>query len=249
MIASEPLPTIAIIIDDMGYQGELGDRAIALPGAVTYAFLPHTPHAVRLANQAHSVNKQVMLHLPMDSNDGASLGPGGLTLHMTEAAYRSVLQKSLDSVPHVEGLNNHMGSLLTRHPGAMKWLMRGVKERSPLFFIDSRTTPDTVAQKLAEELGVPNTRRDVFLDNDRDPDAIRRQFRLLLRKARRQGYSVGIGHPYPETLEVLGHELSGLSVKGFRLIRASQMIALQSGHESEQSSPPLKFARRSKALR
>jgi len=241
-------PAITIIIDDMGYNEALGTAAISLPGDVTYSFLPHTPHAERLAKQAHALGKQVMLHLPMDSFDETPLGPGGLSLHMTETDFLQTLNQSLQAVPHVEGINNHMGSLLTQHPGAMDWLMQGLRTRQPIFFVDSRTIPGSVAQSLARERGVPNTRRDVFLDNDRNPQAIRQQLALLLKKARKQGFSVGIGHPYPETLEVLKRELAELEGQGIRLINASQMIALQRSHRpwQEPSSQSPKVAKNSK---
>jgi len=241
-------PAITIIIDDMGYNEALGTAAVSLPGDVTYSFLPHTPYAERLAEQAHALGKQVMLHLPMDSFDETPLGPGGLSLHMTETDFLQTLNQSLQAVPHVEGINNHMGSLLTRHPGAMDWLMQGLRTRQPIFFVDSRTISGSVAQRLARERGVPNTRRDVFLDNDRNPQAIRQQLALLLKKARKQGFSVGIGHPYPETLEVLKRELAELEGQGIRLINASQMIALQRSHRpwQEPSSQSPKVAKNSK---
>ena len=246
--AAAEQPAITIIIDDMGYNEALGAAAVRLPGAVTYAFLPHTPFAARLAEQAHARGKQVMLHLPMDSFDETPLGPGGLSLHMTQTDFLRTLDQSLQAIPHVAGINNHMGSLLTRHPGAMEWLMQGIRTRQPMFFVDSRTTSSSVAQKLAREQGVPNTRRDVFLDNDRDTGAIRRQLALLLKKARKQGFSVGIGHPYPETLEVLKQELAELEEKGIQLINASQMIALQRSYRpwQESSSHSPKVAKNSK---
>lgn len=236
-----PQPVITIIIDDMGNHGGWGDAALTVPGPVTYAFLPHTPHANRLAKQAHASGKEVMLHLPMQSHEGNPLGPGALTLHMTEIAFKRTLDDDLNAIPHARGLNNHMGSLLTRHPGAMAWLMQGMRERGDLFFVDSRTTLATVAQQLALEYGVPSASRDVFLDNDRNPQAIDRQFAQLLKRARRQGYAIGIGHPYPETTRVLAQRLGGLSALGIRLIPASEMIEYQRSrtlwHASSSPSP------------
>ncbi len=240
-------PVVSIIIDDMGYHGVQGDAAVSLPGALTYAFLPHTPHARRLAERAHIEGKEVMIHLPMDSHEQVQLGPGALSLHMTELEFKRTLEKGIQAVPHAVGLNNHMGSLLTRHPGAMGWLMKVLGEEN-LYFIDSRTTKETVAQMLAQEYGIPNTRRNVFLDNVRDPMAIRTQFRRLLKMARKQGSAVGIGHPYPETIAVLQSELSGLGAIGVRLITASETIALQRRNPSwqEPSSPSPKVAKNSK---
>ena len=243
---ADPVPAISIIIDDMGNQP--AEAALRLPGRLTYAFLPHTPHAARLAERAHRMGKQVMLHLPMASHEHAPLGPGALTLQMTEASFKRSLQESLGSVPHAVGLNNHMGSLLTRHPGAMTWVMETLAGQPGLFFIDSRTTPETIAQRMAREHGIPNARRDVFLDNDRDPDAIRSQFRLLLAKALKQGYALGIGHPYPETIETLRTELADLEHQNIRLITVSELISRQQRRSPwhAPSSHSLKVAKNSK---
>ena len=245
---AEKPPAITLIIDDMGNHADYGERALSLDGRVTYAFLPHTPHARRLAERAHSEGKEVMLHLPMHSHDGGRLGPGALTLHMTEQAFKRTIAANIAAVPHVVGLNNHMGSLLTRHPGAMAWLMQVLNQYPGMFFIDSRTTRATVAQQLAQEYDVPNTRRNVFLDNDRNPARIRANFLQLVRQAREQGFAVGIGHPYPETVNTLRNELRRLGEHGVRLIGAADMVALQrrSDRWQESSSPSPKVAKNSK---
>jgi len=233
-------PKIALIIDDMGNQDWYGQEALALPGAITYAFLPHTPHAQALAQQAHALGKQVMLHLPMESETENWLGPGGLTSAMTEEELRQALRLALDSVPHVVGVNNHMGSLLTQQKDPMRWLMQGILADGDLFFLDSRTSSETVAEATAQEMGVPSARRDVFLDNIKQPAAIREQFARLLRMAQTTGQAIGIGHPYPETLEVLQEELALLGPRGVRLVPVSELITSDTRSESwHASSSPL----------
>lgn len=246
--ASAAQPVISLIIDDMGNRLEEGEKALELPGAITYSFLPHTPYAQTLAELAHGRNKEVMLHLPMASHSGKPLGPGGLTLHMTREQFQETLKENLRAVPHVAGLNNHMGSLLTRHPGAMGWLMQGMLEYGGLYFVDSRTTALSVAERVAREHRVPAIRRDIFLDNVREPEAIRTQFQQLLRRARNQGKAIGIAHPYPETLAVLAEELDRLEAEGVRLVTTSQIIAIQRSNIPWRASlsPSPKAAKSSK---
>ncbi len=222
-------PSVAIIIDDLGNKLNWGERAVGLPGPVALSFLPHTPHSESLANKAHAAGKEVMLHLPMESESGRRLGPGGLTLHMTEKQLQQTTKDALNSIPHVSGLNNHMGSLLTRHPGAMGWLMQVVKDHGGLFFVDSRTTGQTLAREVAAEKELPTARRDVFLDNVRDKRAIKQEFKRLLRLAKKRGYAIGIGHPYPETMAVLKQELAKLGSSGIKLIPVSEIVKLQKG--------------------
>jgi len=219
-------PRIALIIDDMGNQLDAGLRAVMLPGAVSYAFLPHTPYVPVLAELAHSKNKQVMLHQPLESHGGNKLGPGGLTLHHNRESFSEVLLENIAVIPHIQGVNNHMGSLMTRHPGAMQWLMDVLGEAG-LFFIDSRTTEKSVAYSVAQERRIATAGRDIFLDHDRDVETIRRQFKKLLRIAKVRGSAIGIGHPYPETLQVLEEVLPNLSKQGVDLVLASELTKIE----------------------
>ena len=230
-------PAISIIIDDMGKRLDAGQRVLALPGPVACAFLPQARYTASLANEAHVAGKEVMLHLPMESVDRRPLDAGAVTLDMTEQQFVSTVQAGLDSVPHVMGINNHMGSLLTRHPGHMLWLMRLMQRQPPLFFIDSRTTVATVARLVAEENGVPASERNVFLDNELDADEIKYQFNRLLRLARKHGTALAIGHPNASTLVLLEQQIPTLKHQGIRLVPVSELIELQQeGEHTWQAS-------------
>jgi len=242
-------PAISIIIDDIGRHLEDGQRVLALPGPVACAFLPQARYTPSLANMAHAAGKEVMLHLPMDSVDQRPLDVGAVTLDMSEQQFVSAVQADLASVPHVIGINNHMGSLLTRHPGHMLWLMRLMRRQSPLFFVDSRTTVETVARLLAEENGVPASERNVFLDNQLDTDEITFQFDRLIQLARKQGTALAIGHPNSQTLALLEQQIPKLKQQGIRLVPVTELIELQQEDEHTWQafwSPSHKDAKNSK---
>jgi len=222
---ADELPRIAIIIDDVGDRHAEGLAAVSLPGTIACAFLPHTPYARELAKRAYENGKEVLLHLPLQSLNGKALGPGAITLDTTETEFRRILRDNLSAVPHVRGVNNHMGSLLTRHPGHMTWLMQDLAADGQLFFIDSYTHADSVALAMASERGVPAARRDVFLDNVPERDAIAAEFTRLVERARANGSAIGIGHPYPRTLEFLAAILPVLETEfGVRLVPVSTLL-------------------------
>jgi polysaccharide deacetylase 2 family uncharacterized protein YibQ len=233
-VADGHRPAIALIIDDMGNQQAQGMRVIDLPGPVACAFLPYGAFTSTLARRAHRQSKEVMLHLPMQAvvHAHGEQQEGLLTLDMTRQQFQSEFNRAIGAVPHVSGLNNHMGSLLTRHPGSMAWLMQAIDSRGDLFFVDSRTTRATVAEQLATEYGIPNIARKVFLDNEGETTAIRAQFRRLLAEARREGTALGIGHPRPATLEVLAEELAHLEQQGIQLLPVARLIELQANRRS-----------------
>lgn len=229
---------VAIIIDDLGYKLKHDQRALELPGQVTYAFLPHTPQLKPLAKNAHAQGKEIMLHLPMQSVEPQFLGPGALTQDMSREAFKISVLKSILSVPHVKGVNNHMGSLITSQKTRMKWLMEEIA-RTRLFFVDSRTTTDTLAEATAKQYNIANTRRNIFLDHEHSRQAIEYQFNQLIKLARKKGTAVAIGHPYPDTLEVLEEKIPQLEAAGIHLIPVSELIQKQYLISKAQKKLPL----------
>ena len=217
---------IAIIIDDMGNNQPLGEEALRLPGQFTYSILPFTPYARAFATAANDAGREVMLHEPMANVSGARLGPGALTRAQTKRQFIDTLDGALASVPHARGINNHMGSYLTQQSEQMRWLMDDIKRRH-LYFIDSRTTPKTVALEVAREKNVDSARRDVFLDDVETFHAIDRQFQRLLRKARQHGTAIAIAHPHKPTLDYLIMAIPRLREEGVRLVPVSNLIARQ----------------------
>lgn len=223
--AEEPKPMIAIIIDDLGNHHTPDASVLDLGIPLTCAFLPNTPYSKPLAKTAHERGKEIMLHVPMESMKRKALGPGGLELHMTEHAFRDSLTESLDSIPHVQGINNHMGSLLTQHPGHMAWLMHELQFRPNLYFIDSRTTTRTVALKLAREYGIPSLKRDVFLDSKPNDEAyVAGQLEQARKLAHRQGFAIAIGHPFSETISALKKLSPIMEQEGIRFVTVSTLI-------------------------
>jgi polysaccharide deacetylase 2 family uncharacterized protein YibQ len=219
------IPRIALIIDDLGNTGAEGRRTVALEGPVACAILPHTPFARMIASEAYAAGKEVLLHLPLQPM--ASVQPiniGSIQIDNTRAQLTKILNADLASVPHVVGVNSHMGSLLTQHPGHMNWLMGEIKSRGNLFFVDSYTTSSSVALQFARENAVPSTRRDIFLDNVAEWSAIEKEFDSLKRLARMHGSAVGIGHPHGETLDYLEFILPRLQEQGFELVPVAALI-------------------------
>jgi len=226
------MPRIAILIDDLGYNRQGMKSALALPHEVALAILPETPFALSTALTAKEQNRITLLHAPMENQRELKLGPGGLYAYMTEHELKTTLKKDLDSLPGIQGVNNHMGSLLTTKADSMRWVMETLKGRS-LFFIDSLTSPKSVAEKTAQEYGLKTVSRDVFLDNIRTQKAIDKQFSRLVKLARRHGSALAIGHPYPETMAYLKKRLNNLELDGVRLVRLSDVLEITSQPDKE----------------
>nr|WP_279538462.1 divergent polysaccharide deacetylase family protein [Pseudomaricurvus alcaniphilus] len=221
--SSETTNKIAIIIDDLGYSLQQGMIAARFPAALTLSILPHSPNGVALAELGHQHGKEIMLHAPMSNIQQLPLDPGGLTDDMRRDSFTDTLSDGLDSIPHIVGVNNHMGSYLTQLEKPMQWLMAELA-RDQLYFIDSRTSPDSIAHQVALQHEVASRKRDIFLDNVRSEAAIEQQFQKLLQLARQRGNAIAIGHPYPETLAFLNRAVPALASEGIELIFVSELL-------------------------
>lgn len=215
---------VALVIDDLGRSLEDVGRLEALGVPVTYAVLPFEEHTVPVVAQLRRGRKEMLLHLPMEpKNDAEDPGPGALLLGMSEDELQEKTAAALAAVPGAVGVNNHMGSQLSEDEGSMDAVL-GVIASRRLFFLDSRTSAESVGYKTAIRLGIPAAERQVFLDGDPSPDAIRVQFQRLLDLARTRGVAIAIGHPHPETLDVLAEEVPRARALGYEFVPVSYLL-------------------------
>jgi polysaccharide deacetylase 2 family uncharacterized protein YibQ len=218
-------PVLSLVIDDLGYSLENGKAAIDIAGDHTYAILPGAAYSKKLARLAHQRNKEVILHLPMQSiSSKAAHEPIALNEGMDENQLTSNVHSLLTQIPFISGVNNHMGSHLTEFDFFMRPVMDSIRGYNPgLYFLDSRTSPRSVAYIQAVGAGLRSITRDVFLDNEANAESIRLQYKIWLTRARERGSAIAIGHPYLNTIEVLNRQLPGASDE-FRFMRVSKLI-------------------------
>ncbi len=218
------LPVVAIVIDDLGYHKQLALDFIELEAPLTLSFLPQAPFSGELVRQADQKGKETMLHLPMEPKEFPLVDPGPMALlnRMSNEEIKNILEKDLEAFPQVAGVNNHMGSRFTEDRDKMTLVLTMIKKRN-LFFLDSRTTPDSAVFPLASQLGVKAIQRDIFLDNNIELEAIRGQMELLIRLAQERGFAVACGHPYPQTLQIIKEKIPELQQK-VRLVPLSRLL-------------------------
>ena len=216
-------PRLAIVIDDLGNDRAQADALFRLSYPLTLSVLPRLTNSEEIAEEAHRRGYQVLLHLPMASTGGEK--DEAIELHpgMDSGAVAQTFAAMLDTVPYAVGVNNHEGSRGTSDSKLMSELMPLLRERK-MFFVDSRTTAATVAEFAAHTAGVPATSRNVFLDDDQSPAAIRKQFALAVRDAREKGSALAIGHPHPETVQVLAEMLPEAERQRVTLVFASNLV-------------------------
>ncbi|MDQ6988352.1 MAG: divergent polysaccharide deacetylase family protein [Mariprofundaceae bacterium] len=196
---------LSLVIDDVGYNLNALQRLLALPYTITVAILPDAPHAQEAARMAHQHGVTVMLHMPMQtSNPKYQQNMERFYLHqgLSKTEFTQVFEDALAKIPYVQGINNHMGSLLTSDAKAMSWLME-LCEKHDLFFLDSRTSSVSVAAEKAREQGLAWNKRNVFLDHKTDTASLQHAWNASLDCVQQKKQCVMIGHPHAETVAFL----------------------------------------------
>ncbi len=221
---NEDRPIIAVVIDDLGLN-RVGTRTLnALPGPLTLAFLPYAGNIEAQTRAAREAGHELMVHLPMEPFGTSWPGPEALLTTLGQDEFVRRLRHNLDRISGYAGVNNHMGSRLTSDHARMDLVMRELRERDVLF-LDSRTTPQSIASDMANRNGVPNTIRDIFLDHVIDERQIREQLTKVETIARSTGSAVAIGHPHQATIDALRVWLPTLAGRGFVLAPISAVVA------------------------
>jgi polysaccharide deacetylase 2 family uncharacterized protein YibQ len=195
-------PKVAIIVDDVGLNKEALIQLLATKLPLTFSVLPYAPDAPEVARLIRSQNRELWLHLPMEPLGGHNPGPGALYSNMDKSQLMDLTEKALQRVPGAVGVNNHMGSRFTLNPKALAGPLQVIQAKG-LMFIDSLTSPQSVAWREATALGITSGRRDIFLDHKIDEKAIIAQIEKLVGLARRQGSAIAICHPHAATIKAL----------------------------------------------
>jgi uncharacterized protein len=226
--APKTRPEVAIIIDDLGYDRAMANKFIEMNTVLTISVLPDSPFLKSIVAAANQKGYEILLHLPMEPDEYPRIqpGPGALLMEMSPDELIAQLYHDLGQVPHLIGVNNHMGSRMTKDPPKLRQVFSVLKKEG-LFFIDSRTTAETQCEPSARLLQVPFAERDVFIDHSTDPEFIRRQIKRLINRAKRQGYAIGIGHPHLITFQILQEALPELE-KEVDLVPVSRVVKIPS---------------------
>ena len=216
---------VGIIIDDFGYRNdEISDGFLEIDARLTYAIIPGHRYSTSFGEKAVDAGYEVIVHMPME-NTGKTYGEEDfvLTTKMNNETIERRLKNALKEIPTAIGMNNHQGSKASADQSVMSNVAKVMKEKG-LFFVDSRTTVETIGETTMEVFGVPTARRNIFLDNEDDEEKIEKQLMKLVKRSEELGAAIGIGHVKPKTLNVLSDQIPELQKKGYKFEFVSKML-------------------------
>ncbi|MCL2063512.1 MAG: divergent polysaccharide deacetylase family protein [Candidatus Cloacimonetes bacterium] len=221
------MPILCIIVDDFGaYDGPLLDAFAELDPAVTFAILPGLPFSQIAMRKAILSGREIIVHMPMEADtDDVSPGHNAILSHYSSGAIYDRVVEYFTELNFALGANNHMGSKITSNQNLMRSVFRYFSERG-IFFIDSRTTNDTIAREIAREMRIPFAERDLFLDSPDNTDEIMwERLRDLERLRDTQGMALVITHCFDRgRLQRLRAFIEEAQKMGFVLVPVSVYV-------------------------
>ena len=227
----KPKAYVVIIIDDFGYNGDGTQEMLNLKIPITAAIMPFKSHSRREAEIAIKKNKEVILHMPMETNSTHKewVGRKSIECRLGNQDIKDLLHLAFEDVKYAVGMNNHMGSRATQDIRVMTKIMEVVKDKK-LFFVDSKTTPTSVAKTAAENVGVPFFTRNIFLDGTQNISFIKKQMNKLSGIALRNEYAIAIGHVGPEggkvTAKAIRDMYPSMQKKGIKFVTISELMEI-----------------------
>jgi polysaccharide deacetylase 2 family uncharacterized protein YibQ len=218
-------PKIALVIDDLGGENKISQELLHWDLPLTFSILPFAPYSKTLAEEAHRMGKEIILHLPMEPRGypGIKPGEGVLLQEMDEPKLLHQLSKDIEAVPYIKGVSNHMGSRLMEDPEKIRIVFSELKRRR-LFFLDNRTSPKTVGLEVAQSLGLKAAGRSLFIDHSSDGEEIKQKLEQLIQFSLSTGKAIGIGHPHPSTLKFLKEMIPKMKDNGIEIVPLSTVM-------------------------
>ena len=215
---------LVFVIDDAGHNLTQLEPFLELPFPVTIAVLPMLSYSVQAAQLTKQHGKELILHQPMQAQKASiDPGPGAIKPIMTPEEAAAVVRQNITAVGSVSGINNHEGSLITENAEIMKAVLKVCTEKD-IYYLDSRTTSNSVVKTAAQNLSVKIWERSVFLDNSQDKNDITQSVRYGMELAERNGIAIMIGHVWSDDLaQTLLDLYPDMVLQGFEITTLSQL--------------------------
>lgn len=223
---------LAIVMDDCGPNLQIAKKVMGFGLPITWSILPNQQYSKQIAQLLRESGVPFLVHVPMQAGvdpDGKA-GAAGLYdigVGMSDEAVAKALSPLIDSLPGAYGINNHRGSRATEDEKTMNAVMAELARRE-MFFLDSNTSPKTVAYETAKKKGLQTLKNGHFLDNEADYERIAEEMETAIGIAKTRGSLVVICHLRPITAEFLeAISEQNLASRDVRLVTLPQMIDLQ----------------------
>ena len=214
---------LAIVIDDFGSRKDVLSDFNGLPVPLTYAVMPYKTYTQTCAESGYNAGRQIIVHMPMQPQKVASSESVYIGTDMGDSKIRATASDIIGQVPHAIGMNNHQGSAATEDSRVMKDVLSVARDKG-IFYLDSRTSHNSIGAQTAMAMGVGTASNNLFIDNDPDVASVKSSLRRVGKIALNNGSCIAIGHARPNTAEAIRSMVDELHEEGIDIVFVSQMM-------------------------
>ncbi len=220
----KPKARLAIVIDDLGYHWSEFERMMTIPRPMTFAVIPHLPESTHQAERVLEEGYDLIMHQPMEPISSLNPGEGAIYTEMTDEEIVDTLKTNLSTLPSgIIGVNNHMGSKVTADIRVMTTVLNYFNQQS-LFFLDSKTSSQSIAEDVALEIGQPHQANNIFLDNVDQLADIETQLMKAGEIALQNSQAITIGHVKNYTAKAILEMIDELEAMGIQLVYVKDLL-------------------------
>jgi hypothetical protein len=221
----EYIANIAIILDDGGNNLELIKRVANLPYHLTVSILPFTPYDKKSAELLRSAKKHVFLHLPLQPHGYPSTEPGkgAILLNTPSDLIDIIINKDIERIGNINGMNNHMGSKFTENKDKTTLVLKSIRRYTNIF-VDSRTSSKSTAYEVCKSIMEKCGYNALFIDNDNNIDLILNKIKEAVNLAKTKKNIIIIGHVRPLTIEALEEALPIYDKEGIKFVFVDEVL-------------------------
>ena len=154
------------------------------------------------------------------------IGKTPITANLSDEEVKKRTENAMTILANAKGMNNHMGSRIMQNEKIVGVVFQCLKDKE-MFFLDSKTTQNSVADKVASEKGIELYSRDVFLDHVSTEANVEKSMEEAIKVSKKKGYSIVIGHVGAQggdiTVRGIKNKLSRLKEENIEVITMSQL--------------------------
>ncbi len=220
---------VAVIVGGLGLSPVATEAAIRrLPGAVTLAFHPDAADIGKWAEMARRAGHEVLLSIPMEPADFPfdDPGPRALLTNLDTRENLDRLERTLGRLTGFVGVMSVMGSKFAQHEDGLRPVLETLNRRG-VMYVEAAGAVESMAPRIATEIGLPRVIVDVVLDDEPSQAAIENQLARLEAVARERAVAVALARPYPVVIEGLSKWVATLKEKNLVLAPASAIADRQ----------------------
>ena len=219
-------PRIAILVAGLGLSSAPTEAAIrSLPGAVSLVFDPYGVDLDKWVPQVREAGHEFLVSLPMESTDFPVTDPGpmGLLTTLEPVELRLRIDRLFGRMAGYVGIVGRHGTRYMTDEKDVTPILTALKWRG-LIFVDASGSKDSLGPVYAGKINLPMASVRVVLDAEPTARHIDAQLAELEKEALAGKSAVGLGHPYPRTLERLLAWAATLEERGFVLAPVSAVV-------------------------